>query len=71
MTPEEIEELVDDLYTQFEELTRNTVTAVKRESDNVKIIAAVNSGGDVEISTFDETFEKVMSGLCGRFEWAR
>ena len=46
MTPEQIEELVDDLYTQFEELTRNSVDGV-------------------------ETFEKVMSGLCGRFEWAR
>jgi len=46
MTPEEIEELVDDLYTQFEELTRNTVDGA-------------------------ETFKKVMSELCGRFEWAR
>ena len=46
MTPEQIEELVDDLYTQFEELTRNSVDGA-------------------------ETFKKVMSGLCGRFEWAR
>jgi hypothetical protein len=58
MTPEQIEELVDDLYTQFEELTRNTVAAAKTNSDT-------------DIRAFNETFEKVMSGLCGRFEWAR
>ena len=57
MEPEEIEELVDDLYTQFEELTRNTVAAAKTNSDT-------------DISTFEETFMKVMGGLYGRFEWA-
>jgi hypothetical protein len=57
MTPEEIEELVDDLYTQFEELTRNTVAAAKTNSDT-------------DISPFGHTFMKVMDGLYGRFEWA-
>tara|TARA_Y100000004_G_C8897828_1_gene404989 strand:- start:394 stop:624 length:231 start_codon:yes stop_codon:yes gene_type:complete len=58
MTPEEIEELVDDLYTRFEELTRNTVAVAKTNSDT-------------DISPFNETFEKVMSGLYERFEWAQ
>jgi len=57
MTPEQIEELVDDLYTQFEELTRNTVAVAKTNSDT-------------DISPFGYTFMKVMDGLYRRFEWA-
>jgi hypothetical protein len=57
MTPEQIEELVDDLYKQVEELTRNTVAVAKANSDT-------------DISPFGHTFMKVMDGLYGRFEWA-